>query len=194
VPPSPFRRTPRSAVTCAPWGYGGNRLRGDVVGPARRRPRDSGRRAKPHSHEVDFVGGLWHLDLHSGSQPVLTRAGTWATPLALAVPDDCSRLVCQVQWYLDESTESLVHSFSRALQRRGLPRALMTDNGAAMLAAKFIGGLHTLGIGNQTTLPYSPQQNGKQEVFWGGLEGRLMAMLEGMSELRLELLNTATRA
>ena len=29
------------------------------------------------------------------------------------------------------------------------------------------------------TLPYSPYQNAKQESFWGRIEGRLMAMLEG---------------
>jgi putative transposase len=48
----------------------------------------------------------------------------------------------------------------------------MTDNGAAMMAEEFTGGLHALGIVHQTTLPYSPQQNGKQEVFWARLEGR----------------------
>ena len=53
---------------------------------------------------------------------------------------------------------------------------------------------HALGIVHQPTLPYSPQQNGKQEVFWARLEGRLMAMLEGVTELRLALLNTATAA
>ena len=41
-------------------------------------------------------------------------------------------------------------------------------------------------------LPYSPQQNGKQENFWTRVEGRLMPMLEGEPELTLELLNRAT--
>ena len=41
-------------------------------------------------------------------------------------------------------------------------------------------GLARLGILHQTTLPYSPYQNGKQEVLWGSVEGRLMAMLEGI--------------
>lgn len=36
--------------------------------------------------------------------------------------------------------------------------------------------------------------SGKQEVFWGQVEGRLMAMLEGEKELTLELLNRATQA
>ena len=146
------------------------------------------------SFEVDHVGGLLHLDFHHGSRKVLTRAAAWVKPMALAILDDCSRLACHVQWYLDETTESLVHGFTQALQRRGLPRALMTDNGAAMMAEEFACGLYTLGIVHQRTLPYSPQQNGKQEVFWARLEGRLMAMLEGVSELTLELLNTATQA
>ncbi len=146
------------------------------------------------SFELDHVNGLWHLDFHHGSRKVLTRAGEWMTPLALAVLDDRSRLACHVQWYRDETTESLVHGFSQALQRRGLPRALMTDNGAAMLAEEFAAGLHQLGIVHQTTLPYSPYQNAKQESFWGRVEGRLIAMLEGVDELSLELLNTATCA
>jgi putative transposase len=36
--------------------------------------------------------------------------------------------------------------------------------------------------------------NGKQEAFWGTLEGRLMTMLDGVAELTLELLNEATQA
>jgi putative transposase len=56
--------------------------------------------------------------------------------------------------------------------KRGLPRALMTDNGAAMLAEE-TRGLERLGIDHKTTLAYSPYQNGKQETFWGQLESRL---------------------
>ena len=32
-----------------------------------------------------------------------------------------------------------------------------------------------LGVVHHTTLPYSPHQNGKQEAFWGPVEGRLIA-------------------
>lgn len=146
------------------------------------------------SFELDHVNALWHLDFHHGSRKVLTRAGQWMTPMALAVLDDRSRLACHVQWYLDETAQSLVHGLSQALQRRGLPRALMTDNGAAMMAEEFTCGLHRLSIVHETTLPYSPYQNAKQESFWGRVEGRLMAMLEGVGEPTLELLNTATCA
>jgi putative transposase len=146
------------------------------------------------SYEVTHVHGLWHLDFHQGSRPVLDTAGQWQKPQLLGVLDDRSRLCCHLQWYLDETAEALIHALSQAFQKRGLPRALLTDNGAAMLAAETTEGLERLGIVHHTTLPYSPEQNGKQESFWGQVEGRLLPMLEGEPELTLELLNTATQA
>ena len=55
----------------------------------------------------------------------------------LGLLDDRSRVACHLQWYLDETAETLVHGLTQAIQKRGLPRALLTDNGAAMLAAGF---------------------------------------------------------
>jgi transposase InsO family protein len=156
--------------------------------------RDRLDRLEVRSFEVEHVSALWHLDFHHGSRRVLTRAGTWVKPMLLGVIDDRSRLVCHLQWYLDETAESLVHGLSQAFMKRGLPRALMTDNGAAMLADETVTGLATLGIVHQTTLPYSPYQNAKQESFWGRVEGRLMAMLEGEESLTLDLLNQASQA
>jgi len=156
--------------------------------------RDRLDRLEVRSFEVDHVSALWHLDFHHGSRKVLTRAGTWIKPMLLGVIDDRSRLVCHLQWYLDETAQSLVHGLSQAFMKRGLPRALMTDNGAAMLADETVTGLATLGIVHQTTLPYSPYQNAKQESFWGRVEGRLMAMLEGEESLTLDLLNQASQA
>jgi len=146
------------------------------------------------SFEVEHVAALWHLDFHHASRRVVTRAGAWVKPMLLGVIDDRSRLVCHLQWYLDESARSLVHGLSQAFMKRGLPRALMTDNGAAMLSEEVTAGLAALGVVHQTTLPYSPYQNAKQESFWGRVEGRLMAMLEGEQALTLELLNEATQA
>jgi transposase InsO family protein len=146
------------------------------------------------SYEVTHVHGLWHLDFHEGSRPVLVATGQWQKPQLLGVLDDRSRLCCHLQWYLDETAEALIHALSQAFQKRGLPRALLTDNGAAMLAAETTEGLERIGIVHHTTLPYSPEQNGKQESFWGQIEGRLLPMLEGEPELTLELLNRATQA
>lgn len=163
----------------------------------RRKPRleaDVHEARETRSFEVRHVHGMWHLDFHDGSRKVLTPAGVWKTPQLLGILDDRSRLCCHLQWYLDETAETLVHGLSQAIQKRGLPRALLTDNGAAMVAAETQAGLERLGIIHHTTLPYTPEQNAKQEVFWAQIEGRLLPMLEGETELTLELLNRATQA
>ena len=145
-------------------------------------------------YDVSHVHALWHLDFHHGKCRVIDSNGQWHTPVALCVLDDRSRLCCHIQWYLHETAEVLCHGLSQAFQKRGLPRSLMTDNGAAMLAQETVNGLSRLGIIHEKTLPYSPYQNGKQESFWGQLEGRLIAMLTRKKRLTLDYLNLATQA
>jgi putative transposase len=148
------------------------------------------------SYENPYVNGLWHFDFHHGRKKVLTSAGVWETPLALGILDDHSRVCCHLQWYLapGEGAEDLVHGFCQACQKRGLPRSAMSDNGPGMKSAEFRLGAARLGIAHEMTLPRSPYQNGKQESFWGQLEGRLVAMLENVPDLSLALLNEATQA
>jgi transposase InsO family protein len=151
-------------------------------------------RREVRSYEVSHVHGLWHLDFHQAKTAIVDTAGRWHRPMALAVCDDYSRLCCHLQFYLAETAECLVHGLSQAFMKRGLPRALMTDNGAAMLAEETRRGLQRLGIAHETTLPYSPYQNGKQEAFWGQLESRLIEMLRSVENLTLNFLNRAAQA
>ena len=146
------------------------------------------------SYENPYVGGLWHLDFHHGRRLVIAPNGKKLVPICLAIMDDCSRVCSHVQWFFHEDTRVLVHGFVQALLKRGLPRALMSDNGAAMTSHEFTQGLSRLGITHELTLPYSPHQNGKQESFWGTVEGRLMSLLEGEPNLSLEKLNQTTQA
>lgn len=149
------------------------------------------------SYEAAYVHGLWHWDYHHCSRELLLPNGARVAPVILGILDDRSRLCCHAQWYLqDECAETLAHGVAQAIQKRDLPRAALMDNGAAMIAAETREGLLRLGVTQETTLPYSPYQNAKQEVFWAQLEGRLMAMLEGVpeAELTLALLNEATQS
>jgi transposase InsO family protein len=146
------------------------------------------------SYEVEHVLQLLHLDFHHGSRKVLTRSGSYVKPLLVGFIDDRSRFLAHAQWYTNERTQELVHGLCQALQKVGLPRSLMTDNGSAMISGEFTAGLHHLGILHLPTLPYSPHVNGKQENLWGRIEGRLLAMLEGEANLTLEQLNLATQA
>src|SRR6056297_2420735 len=146
------------------------------------------------SFEVRHVHGLWHLDFHQAKIRILDASGKWHRSVALAICDDHSRLCCHLQFYLTETAECLVHGLIQAFMKRGLPRALMSDNGSAMLAEESRRGLERLGIAHKTTLPYSPYQNGKQEAFWGQLESRLIELLRGVEDLKLSFINEAAQA
>src|SRR5262249_38858011 len=97
---------------------------GELRAEARRQTREI------RSYQAEYVGALWHLDFHHGSLKVLTHTGAWLHPIALGILDDHSRLCCHVQWYLAETAEDLVHGLAQAIQKRGLPRALLTDHGS----------------------------------------------------------------
>ena len=146
------------------------------------------------SYEHPQRHGLWHLDFHHGKRKVLLPEGRWATPKLMALIDDHSRLCCHAQWYLEEGAEQLIHALCQAIMKRGLPRSIMMDRGSAMKAAETIAGLARLGIHLAYTEVESPYQNGKMETFFAPVEGRLIAMLEGVDPIDLELLNRATVA
>lgn len=146
------------------------------------------------SYESSYAHALWHADFHEGSRQIVTTAGRRVSAYLFGVIDDHSRVVTHLQWYTDQTAERFVHGLCQAFGKHGLPRALMTDNGSAMIAAELRDGLARLGIVHELTLPYSPEQNAKQESFWGNVEGRLMPMLEGHEPLTLSVLNTATVA
>lgn len=171
------------------------RHQGNEPRPGLSRARDHFDRRECRSFEASHVGGLWHLDFHTSRHvSVLRPDGTRKKPHLLAVLDDRSRLCCHLQFYLEQNTETLVHAFSQALLKRGLPRALMSDNGGEMIAAEFVQGLERLSIVQDLTLPYSPHQNGKQEHFWAVVEGRLLALCERIPDLSLERLNAFAQA
>jgi transposase InsO family protein len=147
------------------------------------------------SFESEYVLALWHLDFHAAKVVrIVLASGEWVTPKLLGILDDRSRLCCHAQWYLDETAETLVHGLSQAIQKRRRPQQLMTDNGAAMKADEVREGLQRLGISHERTLPACPEQNGKQEAWWDTVEGRLLAMLENVPNLTLDVLNHATQA
>ena len=158
------------------------------VGEADDRSRELFESRETRSFECEYVHGLWHLDYHTANLiRVLLASGQWVAPKILAVLDDRSRLCCHAQWYLDESAANLVHGLIQAIQKRGLPRALMTDNGAAMMAERDARGARAARHpARDHACRTCPEQNGKQEAWWASVEGRLVAMLEGVPDLTLD--------
>ena len=163
--------------------------KGRAGSPGARRAEYRFEHREVRSYESEFVNALWHYDFHHSWVRVLLSRGEWAYPVLCGILDDHSRLCCHAQWYLAETAQNLIHALVQAYLKRGLPRSDLSDNGAAMIAHETTEGLTRLGIVHETTLPYSPNQNGKQESFWSTLEGQLVAMLEGAADLTLAKLN-----
>ncbi|MEI6313308.1 MAG: DDE-type integrase/transposase/recombinase [Syntrophus sp. (in: bacteria)] len=191
LPPLPSYKTVLRCMRENGWNRRCGPLR-PTEGQSRAQRRREQREVR--SYEVSHVHALWHLDFHHAKIRLLDEFGNWYRPIALAILDDRSRLCCHLQFYLAETAECLIHGLTQAIMKRGLPRALMTDNGSAMLAEETTQGLLRLGVVHETTLPYSPYQNGKQEVFWAQLEGRLVEMLRGIENLKLAFINHAAQA
>lgn len=161
--------------------------------PAAEATRERFAQREVRQYEHAQTHALWHIDAHHGSL-ALSHAGVMQRPALIAVLDDHSRLICHAQWYWHENAASAAHTLSQAIDKRGLPRMLLSDNGGPFVAAEISQGLHRLGIVPARTLCYAPNQNGKMEVFWGQVEGRLLAMLRHERDLDLYRLNTLTLA
>ena len=130
----------------------GTRLRHRVSLHARAGPRQGPQSAPPRARGRRAVRGSRYppptrspTSMASGTSTstrarahVLIAGGQWQKPQLLGVLDDRSRLCCHLQ--VVSSTRPPRPSYPRpaaqAFHKRGLPRALLTDNGAAMLAAE----------------------------------------------------------
>lgn len=161
--------------------------------PEARRTRQRFEHREVRLYEHEHTHALWHTDAHRGSI-VLTNGGALEHPILIAVIDDHARYILHAQWYWHEDARSVSHTLMQAIAKRGVPRMLMSDNGGAFVAAEIEHGLHRLSIQQQTTLCYAPNQNGKMEVFWSQVEGRLLAMLQRQRDLDLYRLNELTQA
>lgn len=144
--------------------------------------------------EAAHVNQLWSLDFHVGKLRVLAVNGDWLQPICLAVLDHFSRLICHIIWGFFEQTQDLVGAVSTAIMKRGRPRVILSDNGAAMRAGEFTQGLGRLGIEPRKIKPRAAYQNGKTEFLWNPLESELIAMLLGQKNLTLAGLNQISQA
>jgi putative transposase len=78
--------------------------------------------AKAHANE------LWQADTMYGPY---VQDGTKKTPSKLiAFIDDASRVCCHAEFFLAETTDTLIRALKSALYKRGVPDAMYVDNGS----------------------------------------------------------------
>jgi hypothetical protein len=92
----------------------------------------------------------------------------------IAFIDDHSRLIVHGAFYLSENLFSFMDGFEKALAKRGLPRKLYVDNGAAFRSHKLAFTCASLAISLIHARPYKPQGKGKIERFFKTVRGQFL--------------------
>lgn len=136
--------------------------------------------------EAELPNDLWQSDgLHG---PKVEIGGILRKTYLFAILDDHSRLVTHAQFYSSESIDSFRDCIIQALEKRGLPRRLYTDNGSAFRTHQLRYACARLGIALLHSRPGIPEGRGKIERFFRTVRSQLLPVLTDAK--RLEDLNT----
>jgi len=111
--------------------------------------------------ESELPNDLWQSDVMHG--PKVEVDGRQKKTYLIAIIDDHSRLIPHAEFYFSEALESYIKCFEDALSKRGLPRKLYVDNGAAFRSNHLEYITASLNISLIHAKPYQPQGKGKIE-------------------------------
>ena len=103
--------------------------------------------------------------------------------------DDCSRLLCHGQFYLDGTLLNLEDCFRKAVLKRGVPKKVYFDNGKVYSSSQMRSTCAYLGIQPIYARPYSPEGKGKVERFLGYVTSSFIPELKKHPAKNLEELN-----
>jgi len=114
--------------------------------------------------EAEFPNDIWQSDVMHG--PKLKIEGKLRKTYLIAFIDDHSRLIPNAAFYLKENLDCFLAALKVAIIRRGVPRKLYVDNGAAFRSNHLAYIAAALQINLIHARPYLPQGKGKIERFF----------------------------
>ncbi len=115
--------------------------------------------------ERDQANDLWHVDFKGPIEVAGVKL------YLFVIEDDHSRYVLDVHVGFDCTADTAIARVQRAIQRYGVPRQLMSDNGRAFTSVwedvehRFDKALRPYGVEHLLIPPYYPEENGKVEAF-----------------------------
>jgi putative transposase len=127
--------------------------------------------------EAELPNDLWQSDVMHG--PKVEVEGKHRKTYLIAMLDDHSRLITHGEFYLSERLDSYLNALQQALSKRGLPRKLYVDNGAAFRSRHLEHVTASLGIALIHSRPYTPQGRGKIERFFRFVRGDFLLGFTG---------------
>lgn len=102
-----------------------------------------------------FANQMWQADTMFGPYISTGNSGKSQAKL-IAFIDDASRVICHGEFFLCETSETLLNAFRAAIYKRGLPEQLYVDNGAIYTCKEIMLTCARLGI----ILSHAPVRDG----------------------------------
>ena len=135
---------------------------------------------------AERAGEIWYGDVLHG--PRVLAGGRRRKSYLVSLMDDASRLITHSAFCLSEGALEIEGVLKQAVLKRGLPRKLIVDNGAAYRAGSLQGICARLSIQLIYCRPYAPQGKGKLERYHRTLRDQFLSELGG-EPIELEELN-----
>ena len=126
--------------------------------------------------EAQLPNDIWQSDVMHG--PKVEVKGKQRKTYLIAFIDDHSRMIVYGGFYLSENLACFMDAFEKALAKRGLPRKLYVDNGAAYRSRHLEFTCASLAIALIHARPYKPQGKGKIERFFKTIRGQFLPMAD----------------
>jgi transposase InsO family protein len=137
--------------------------------------------------EVPVPNMLWMADCMHGA-PIKTVDGE-VKPYLFALVDDCTRLCVHAQYYAGEKLPFFLNCLRTAVETRGVPMKLYTDNGAAFKSQQLGLVCANLGVSLLHCRPYHSWSKGKIERFFRTVQMQFEAKLVFEPADSIEALN-----
>ena len=155
----------------------------------RPQPADSSTKDRRH-FAFEKAGELWMSDVMHGPSVLLSDKKKKKAYL-IAFLDDATRIVPYAAFAFSENTAAFLPVFEQAIMRRGIPKRLYVDNGAAYRSHHLAIVCAKLGVTLIHARPYQPQGKGKQERFLRTVRMQFLAALCPSALSSLDALNRA---
>jgi putative transposase len=152
--------------------------------------RIAGSASEPTEHRrfvSEFAGDLWQGDvMHGPSVPV---KGRQRKVYLVSLMDDASRLIVHSAFCTGETALDIEGVLKQAVLKRGLPKKILIDNGAAYRAGSLQGICARLEIRLIYCRPYQPEGKGKLEKWHRTVREQFLSELDVRCLRDLEDLN-----
>lgn len=138
--------------------------------------------------EADYPGDIIYGDVMHGPQVVIN--GRTQKSYLVSLMDDKSRLILHSAFCPSETALDIEYVLKQALLRRGLPKRLVIDNGAAYRAHSLQGICARLSIELIYCRPYAPEGKGKLERWHRTLRDQFLTELHPQKIYPLDEINS----